>query len=129
MDEYDKLAEITDARMSEIDSELASIEQSDESDEITASNLLKLASNAKELFICAKPATKNQFLRLLLSNCEIEQKRLSFNLLEPFNFIKIWTLVQIWLPLASDFRTACRKYDEEKITEIIIVFEESLNGK
>ena len=100
MDEYDKLAEITDARMSEIDSELASIEQSDESDEITASNLLKLASNAKELFIGAKPATKNQFLRFLLSNCEIEQKRLSFNLLEPFNFIKNWTLVQIWLPLS-----------------------------
>ena len=29
----------------------------------------------------------------------------------------------------SESRTACREYDEEKITEIIIVLEESLNGK
>lgn len=74
MDEYDKLAERTDTRMSEIDSELVSIEQSDESDEITASNLLKLASNANELFKSSKPSIKNQILRLVVSNLEIKQK-------------------------------------------------------
>ena len=98
MDEYDKLAERTDARMSEIDSELVSIEQSDESDEITASNLLKLASNANELFKSSKPSIKNQILRLVVSNLEIKQKKLSFNLLEPFDFIKKMDSRPIWLP-------------------------------
>ena len=46
------------------------------------------ACNADILLKSSKPAVKNQILRLLLSNCEIQQKRLQFNLLEPFTFIK-----------------------------------------
>lgn len=98
MDEYDKLAEKTDNRMYEIDAELIGLEQPDESDEMTISNLLNLAKNADELFKSSKPAVKNQILRLLVSNLEIKQKRLSFNLLEPFNIIKKMDSRPIWLP-------------------------------
>ena len=98
MDEYDKLAEKTDNRMCGIDAELISLEQPDESDEMTVSNLLSTAKNAGELFKSSKPAVKNQILRLLLSNCEIQQKRLQFNLLEPFTFIKKLDSRPKWLP-------------------------------
>ena len=98
VDEYDKLAEKTDNRMCEIDAELIGLEQPDESDEMTISNLLNLAKNADELFKSSKPAVKNQILRLLVSNLEIKQKRLSFNLLEPFNIIKKMDSRPIWLP-------------------------------
>ena len=43
VDEYDKLAEKTDNRMCEIGAELIGLEQPDESDEMTISNLLNLA--------------------------------------------------------------------------------------
>lgn len=57
------------------------------------------ACNADDILLkSSKPATKNQILRLLLSNCEIEQKRLSFNLLEPFDFIKKLDSRPKWLP-------------------------------
>lgn len=88
VDKYDELVEKTEKRMSEIDNELVALSQDFGDSEMTAFYLLELASNAKSLFKNSKPATKNQILRLLLSNYEIEQKRLSFNLLESFNFIK-----------------------------------------
>ena len=80
--------------MLEIDEELVALEKGYEGSELKIYNLFKLACNADVLLKNSKPATKNQILRLLLSNYEIEQKRLSFNLLESFNFIKKWTLVQ-----------------------------------
>lgn len=74
--------------MLEIDEELVALEKGYEGSELKIYNLFKLACNADALLKNSKPATKNQILRLLLSNYEIEQKRLSFNLLESFNFIK-----------------------------------------
>lgn len=87
VNEYDKLAGKTDSRIREIDAELINLEQSDEPDEMTISNLLNLAKNADVLLKSSKPAVKNQILRLLVSNLKIEQKKLSFELLEPFKYL------------------------------------------
>ena len=97
-EKYDELVEKGEKRMLEIDEELVALEKSYEGSELTISNLFKLACNADILLKSSKPATKNQILRLLLSNCEIEQKRLSFNLLEPFDFIKKLDSRPKWLP-------------------------------
>ena len=97
-EKYDELAEKGEKRMLEIDEELVALEKSYEGSELTVSNLFKLACNADELLKSSKPAIKNQILRLLLSNCEIQQKRLQFNLLEPFTFIKKLDSRPIWLP-------------------------------
>ena len=98
MDEYDKLAEKTDNRMCEIDAELIGLEQPDESDEMTISNLLNLAKKRRRAIQKLETCREEPNLRLLVSNLEIKQKRLSFNLLEPFNIIKKWTLVQYGSP-------------------------------
>ena len=97
-EKYDKLVEKGEKRMLEIDEELVAFEKSYEGSELTVSNLFKLACNADDLLKSSKPAIKNQILRLLLSNCEIQQKRLQFNLLEPFTFIKKLDSRPKWLP-------------------------------
>ena len=97
VDKYDELVEKTEKRMSEIDDELVALSQDFNGSEMTVTHLLKLVSNADELFKSSKPAIKNQILRLLVSNLKIEQKRLQFNLLEPFNYIKNLDSRPIWL--------------------------------
>ena len=87
MDKYDELVQKTEKRMDEIDDELVVLAQNFKGSEMTAIHLLKLASNAEKLFKSSKPAVKNQILRLLVSNLKISQKKLSFELLEPFKFL------------------------------------------
>lgn len=70
--------------MRNIDDELVRLESDFEDSGMTVSNLLKLAANVDELFKSSKPAVKNRILRLVVSNLNIQQKRLNFNLLEPF---------------------------------------------
>ena len=60
--------------------------------------LLKLASRVRKLFESSKPEQKNKILKLLLSNLEINQKRLQFNLLEPFSSFFDKPKTQNWLP-------------------------------
>ena len=84
--------------MAEIDDELVTLAQDFEGSEMTVSNLLKLATNASDLFKSSKPAVKNQILRLLVSNLKIKEKQLDFNPLEPFTFIKKLDTRPIWLP-------------------------------
>ncbi len=98
MDKYDELVAEADRRMTEIDDELVRLESSSDMSEMTVSNLLELAKNASELFKSSKPAVKNQILRLMVSNLKIEQKRLQFNLLEPFSIILNEPSRLIWLP-------------------------------
>ena len=98
MDEYDRFVENDARRMAEIDNELVTLLQGSDDSEMTATHLLKLASNAKELFKSSKPAVKNQILRLLVSNLEINQKRLHFNLLEPLSFLTFADSRPTWLP-------------------------------
>lgn len=81
---YDELAEKITQEMREIDDELVRLESTFEDSGMTVSNLLKLAVSVNEIFKSSKPAVKNQILRLMVSNLEIQQKRLNFHLLEPF---------------------------------------------
>lgn len=68
---YDELSEKIAQEMRDIDDELVKLEQGSDGVEMTVSNLLKIATNADELFKSSKPAVKNQILRLVLSNLKI----------------------------------------------------------
>ena len=98
VDKYDELVEKTEKRMVEIDNELVALSQDFSESEMTATYLLELASNAKNLFKSSKPSVKNQILRLLVSNLKIKEKQLDFNLLEPFVYIKKLDSRPMWLP-------------------------------
>ena len=57
-----------------------------------------IASMAEDLIKSSKVDVKNEILRLLLSNLEISRKKISFNLLEPFCYIKKSDSRPMWLP-------------------------------
>ena len=52
-----------------------------------AEALIELAGNAKEIFTSSKPLAKNQFLRILVSNCVLDNKKARISLIKPFNLL------------------------------------------
>ncbi len=69
----------------------------DKSFEIDRSYLLELDSRVRIIFKSSKPEQKNKILKLLFLNLEINEKRLNFNLLEPFNTLLSMSKSQKWL--------------------------------
>jgi len=55
--------------------------------QITASYLLDLAQRAEQLFKDSDEALQNKLLEYVLSNIELNDKKLSYNLREPFRTI------------------------------------------
>ena len=80
IDKYDKFANKILEEMDEIDSQIKRLSTPNKNIILNASYLLSIAKNADNLF----KSSKNRILKLLLSNSEIKEKRLYFNLLEPF---------------------------------------------
>ncbi len=97
-DFYDEKNAQIALRRQELTDEISRLEENHGSDEISLSYLLDLASRAKELFKSSKPAQKNAILRLVLSNLEINEKRLHFHLLEPFALLLNRPERPVWLP-------------------------------
>ena len=97
-DVYDKNATNLTAEMEKLDERLVQLTNNDKSFNIDATYLLKLAQNAKKIFENSKPAQKNKILRLLISNLELNQKRLQFHLLEPFSTLFTEPKTSNWLP-------------------------------
>lgn len=85
---------------------------------MTSSYLLQLASRAKEVFESSQPEKKNKILRMLLANCQINEKRLQLNLLKPFSAVLDNSNSLNWLTLAYELRTASTDYDEREISKI-----------
>ena len=98
MDEYDKYATRLESEIEELDNKLVDLTNNDESFDVSRSYLLELASKTRTIFENSKPEQKNKILKLLFSNLKINQKRLQFNLLEPFNTLSSMSKNQIWLP-------------------------------
>ena len=98
VDEYDEKAKNITQQMQDLDDELVKLEQGSDGAGMTIANLLKLAANVDELFKSSKPAVKNQILRLVVSNLNIQQKRLNFHLLEPFATLVDLDSRSVWCP-------------------------------
>ena len=73
--------------MEELDDRIVRLSNDDKSFEIKAGYLLELADKAKTLFENSQPEEKTKLLKLLVANLEINQKRLQFNLLKPFDML------------------------------------------
>ena len=118
VDDYDKYVTKYKAEMDKLDRKLVDFTNNDKSFVVTAEYLLRLASNAKELFESSQPQQKNKILRLLLANLTLNQKRLQLNLLKPFSGLLSCTKSTNWLALADELRTASTSYDKHKINVI-----------
>ena len=118
MDEYDKLVTKTKSEMEKLDEKIVQLTSSDESFVITSSYLLNLANIAGRLFKSSKPELKNKILNLVLSNLELDNKKLIFNLLSPFDRLLALSQSSNWLALANELRTASMDYDESEVRNI-----------
>lgn len=97
VDEYDKIVTRTKAEMEKLDEKLVQLTSGDKSFVITSSYLLRLASIAGRLFKSSKPELKSKILSLVLSNLELDNKKLHFNLLSPFDRLLVHSQSSNWL--------------------------------
>lgn len=86
-DEYDKkLKELKEIQY-DINIQIEDHTRADESYHITASTVLNLAKNAKELFERAEVKEKRAMLNYMLQDCVFDGKKLQFGLRSPYNYI------------------------------------------
>ena len=97
VDEYDKIVSKTKAEMEKLDDKLVQLTSGDKSFVITSSYLLRLAKVAGKLFRSSKPELKSKILYLALSNLELDNKKLIFNLLSPFDKLLALNKNSTWL--------------------------------
>ncbi len=63
----------------------------------TVESLLFVASHVKELFKSSKVEQKREILNLLLSNCELKDKKLVYSIRKPFNILMELNGCKAWL--------------------------------
>lgn len=97
IERYGKYNAEIEAELEEINNELRKILYDDKSLKIRPSYLLNLANNLSKLYESSQTEQKRQILKLLFANSEIKEKRLYFNLLEPFLTLSNCRKTQIWL--------------------------------
>ena len=97
IERYGKYNTEIEAELEEINNELRKILSDDKNLKIKPSYLLNLANNLSKLYESSQTEQKRQILKLLFANPEIKEKRLYFNLLEPFLTLSNCNKNQIWL--------------------------------
>jgi site-specific DNA recombinase len=108
VDEYDTIVSKTKAEMEKLDQRMVQLTNNDKSFIVTSSYLLKLASRAGKLFKSSKPELKSKILYLVLSNLELDDKKLYFNPLPPFDRLLAFSESSTWLRRLGSNQRPCR---------------------
>ena len=80
-----------------IDIQLNAHSQADNAFTTTVESIFALASHAGELFKSSKVEQKRALLNLLLSNCELKDKKLVYSIRKPFDVLLNMNGCQSWL--------------------------------
>jgi len=86
-DMHDEIANELEARQQELNDRLKMLTSDNKSFQVTASYLLDLAQRSAELFRTSDEALQQKLLEYVLSNIELNDKKLSYILNEPFKTI------------------------------------------
>ncbi len=84
---HDKTANRLEAKQQELNDRLKSLTSDNKSFALTASYLLDLAQRAEELFLASDERLRQKLLEYVLSNIELNDKKLSYTLNDPFKTI------------------------------------------
>lgn len=84
-EQHDKIVDTLTSRQEQLNDKLDVLTKGNKDFLITASYLLDLASRAEELFKLADEGQRSKLLGFLLSNLELNDKKLSFTVNYPFN--------------------------------------------
>ena len=86
-DMHDEIANELEARQQELNDRLKLLTSDNKSFQVTASYLLDLAQRSAELFRTSDEALQQKLLEYVLSNIELNDKKLSYILNDPFKTI------------------------------------------
>ena len=86
-EEYRDLNEDIKQEQYELEGKSALLTEADKNFSIAISTILSLGNNAYQIFKSSKVETKRAILKLLLSNLQMKDKRISYTLRKPYDFI------------------------------------------
>lgn len=95
-EEYDKFRQMFRDKISEIDSQIAMLQESEDNYYITAELVLDLANRSPELFENSNIEEKRQLIKIVLSNLTIEGDKLRLEANKPFDLIANFDDRQGW---------------------------------
>lgn len=95
-EEYNKYRIDWTTKKEEYETKLAKISTADKEYYITASYLLELASRSYELFLGSEPEQKRQIITLTLQNLTIDNGKLRYEWIKPFDSIFVSAQGHTW---------------------------------
>lgn len=104
--EYDRYYQSFRERQSELDTQLALLQEAEDTYYLSAKYLLELAQKAHQLFEVAEIDERRQLIKLVLSNLRLEGRKLRYEAIKPFKTILDFSDCQQWLAAWDEFRTA-----------------------
>lgn len=99
--EYDRYYQSFRERQSELDTQLALLQEAEDTYYLSAKYLLELAQKAHQLFEVAEIDERRQLIKLVLSNLRLEGRKLRYEAIKPFKTILDFSDCQQWLPVPS----------------------------
>lgn len=96
--EYDKYYQSFRDKLSEIDTQLAMLQEAEDNYYISAKYLLELANRASELFESSEVEERRQLIKLVLSNLRVEDDLVRYDAIKPFDTILNYDHRTSWLP-------------------------------
>jgi hypothetical protein len=84
---HDEIATDLEKRQQELNDRLKMLTSDNKSFLIASSYLLDLANRAEELFKCSDEGLRSKLLGFLLSNIQLNEKKLSFTVNYPYNLV------------------------------------------
>ena len=86
-EEYRDMNEDLKKEQYELEGKSELLTKADKKFSIAISTILSLGNNAYQIFQSSKVETKREILHLLLSNLKLQDRRISYNLRKPFDYI------------------------------------------
>lgn len=106
------------SRQFEVNEQMRTHQDADNTFRQTVTTLLKLTQNAYEVFESSNSEEKRQFINLMFSNLKLNGAKLEYALVSPFNAWMISSNSQLWCRIVDDLRT---KYYHEVMALAIVI--------
>lgn len=96
--EHNKYRQLFRQQLADVDGRLSILQDAEDNYYITAKYVLELSSRAYDLFKSSEVEERRKLIKLVLSNLEVEGKKIRFEAQKPFNQILNYADRQAWLP-------------------------------
>lgn len=96
--EYDKFYKTLNNKLDDVTARLTQLEEADANYYITSRHLLTLANKAYDIFLGSEVEEKRQLIKLILSNLQLTDEKLVYDVHKPFDLILNCTDLLEWRP-------------------------------